>query len=79
MLALLGTLLAVVVTGGSVGSLLLWLVGIVVCFAIVFAILRSLSAPPIAFTALYVIAGVLALLLAISFFFGGGDGAVIVR
>jgi hypothetical protein len=65
---------------GNVGSLLLWLVGIVVCFAIVYAILRAVSAPAVAFTALYVIAGVVALLLAIGFFFGGGDGgAVIVK
>ncbi len=72
------TPLAFVITGGSVGSLLLWLVGIVVCFAIVFAILRALGAPAVAFTALYVIAGVLALLLAIGFFFGGSDGGAVI-
>ena len=64
----------------SIGGLLLWLVGIAVVVAIVFAILRTLGSPGWMFTALYVIALLVLLLLAISFFFGGGDtGTVIVR
>jgi hypothetical protein len=70
--------LAYVVVGGSIASLLLLLVGVVVCVAIAVFILRQLAAPSIAYTILYVCVGIIALLIAISFFFGG-DGTVVTR
>lgn len=61
----------------DVGGVIWALVGLVVIFCIVLFILRSLAAPAIAFTILYVVAGLLGLLLALNFFFG--NQAVIVR
>lgn len=69
--------LALIVSGSSIGTLLLWFVGVLVCFAIVFFIMRQLEAPPIAYKILYVIAGLIALLVAIDFFFGVGP--IVVR
>jgi ABC-type glucose/galactose transport system permease subunit len=66
-LALLSPL-AWVAFSGDIGSVLWCFVGVVVVFAIVFFILRQVGAPSFWFTVLYVIAAILALLLASEFF-----------
>jgi hypothetical protein len=77
---LVGLPIALIVSGGGIASLLVWLVGVAICFAIVFFILRTVNAQPIIYTILYVVLAVFLLLLTIDFFFGGtGGGAVIVR
>lgn len=72
------TTLALIISG-SVGSLLLWLVGLCIALAIVVFILKQLEAPPLAYKVLYVIIGVIALLLVIDLFFHNSGGTVIVR
>lgn len=71
------TTLALIISGGNIGSLLVWFVGVLVCFCIVFFLMKQLEAPPVAYKVLYVLIGILALLLAIDFFFGGGP--VVIR
>ena len=64
------------VNGHSVGSLLFTIIGLVLICAIVYAICKYAGAPPIVFTVLYVIAGLVLLVVAWGFFFGsfGGSG-----
>ena len=71
--------LAYIIYGGSIASLLLWFVGILICLCIVYFLMKQLEAPPVAYKILYVLIGVIALLLTIDFFFGGTGGPVIVR
>lgn len=63
------SLLGAVIVGG-IGSLLIWLVGVIVCVAIVYAIMRALQTPAWMFTALYVVGLIVLLIVAIDFFFG---------
>ena len=60
--------MALIVSGGGIAGLLLWFVGVLVCFCIVYFIMNALGAPPMAYTIMYVIAGIIVLLLAIDFF-----------
>jgi uncharacterized membrane-anchored protein YitT (DUF2179 family) len=62
------------IVAGNIGSLLMLVVGIVVCVAIVVFIMKQVSAPPMAYTILYVAIAVIVLIVAISFFFGGDSG-----
>lgn len=63
--------LALIVYGGGIGSILLWFVGLLVCLCIVYFLMKQLEAPAVAYKILYVLIGIVALLLAIDFFFGG--------
>ena len=58
--------------GAGIGTILIWFVGAVIAFAIVFGILRALESPPLAYKIFYVVAGVIALLIVIDIFFNGG-------
>ena len=71
--------IALIISGGGIGTLLLWIVGVAVCFAIVYGIFRALVLPEWAYTALYVLAGVILLILAIDFFFGSGGPITVTR
>jgi hypothetical protein len=72
-------LLAYVVVSGP-GSLIWWIVGLVLVFAILFYLLRALSAPPVLYTVLYIVLALVALAVVLDCFFGGAPGgAVIVR
>jgi flagellar motor switch protein FliM len=72
-------LASVIITSGNVGGLILWLVGVLICAAIVYAIMRAIAVPPWAFTVLYVIALVLLLILTVDFFFGGSGTVTVNR
>lgn len=61
---------------GNLGGLLWAFVGLVLVLCIVFFIMRQAGAPAVAYTVLYVIVGVIALLVVIDLFFGGGTLAI---
>lgn len=66
-------------TGSNIGNLLFLFLGVCVVFMIVFFIMRAMAMPPMAFTILYVIMGILLLICAIEFFFSGGSGTSVLR
>lgn len=72
-------LASVIITSGNVGALILWIVGVLVCGAIVYAIMRALAVPAFAYTVLYVIGLLVLLLVAIDFFFGGASATIQTR
>lgn len=61
----------------NIGGLLMLFVGVCVCAGIVFFIMRALTLPPMAFTIFYVAMGILLLIVAIDFFFGGSGHVAI--
>ncbi len=73
-------LLSYILYTGDIGGFLLWAVGVLVVWAIAWAIVRQLELPPLALK-IVMIVGLLALLLfAIDFFFGPGvRGGVYIR
>jgi len=81
MLTFLNTLSTLVLSGGNIGNLLLWIIGVAIVFAIFWFIIKQLALPPLAYTVLYVIGAIVLLLLVIEFFFGssGSSGPVLVR
>jgi hypothetical protein len=57
------------ITNGEIKSLAMLFVGVVVCGCIILFILKKLEAPALAYTILYVLAGIILLLVALDFFF----------
>lgn len=72
-------MLTVIITTSSLIGLLIWLVGIFVVAAIIRFILQQLTAPPFAYTILYVVIALVVLLVAIDFFFGGTTTGIVAR
>jgi hypothetical protein len=68
----IATLLAYIVAG-NIGGLLIEIVGLVLAFCIIFFIMRTAGAPPMAYTVLYIFLAVVALLMVIDLFFNGGS------
>lgn len=69
--------LALTIAGGSIGSLLLFFVGLVIACAIVYAIMRACEAPPWMYKVAAVLGLVLLLIIVISFFFGDSVGGTL--
>ena len=57
---------------GSLSGALFAFVGLVLVFCIVFFIMRQAGAPPVAYTVLYILLAIVALLVVIDVFFDGG-------
>jgi hypothetical protein len=60
------------VFSGNIANLLFAFIGLVLVVCIVFFIMRKAGAPEWAYTVFYVVIGIIALLVVIDVFFGGG-------
>lgn len=71
------SLLALVISGGNIGSLLLWFVGIVLICLLLWYALKTLGAPDFFYKALVIVGILLLILVVIDFFFGAGEHIVV--